>query len=38
MSRHTIEEWLGMAAQQGASDLHIVPGHKPTLRLHGRLG
>ena len=32
-----IEVWLEVAATKGASDLHIVPGHKPTLRLHGQL-
>ena len=33
----SIEVWLEVAAAKGASDLHIVPGHKPTLRLHGQL-
>ena len=33
----TIENWLAAAAAKGASDLHVVAGHKPTLRLHGRL-
>lgn len=28
---------LALAAQQGASDLHITAGLPPTLRLHGRL-
>jgi twitching motility protein PilT len=28
---------LGQAVEQGASDVHIVAGHPPTLRLHGRL-
>ncbi len=28
---------LGQAVEQGASDVHIVTGHPPTLRLHGRL-
>jgi twitching motility protein PilT len=28
---------LAQAVQQGASDLHLVVGHRPTLRLHGRL-
>ena len=32
-----IEVWLEVAAAKGASDLHIVAGHKPTLRLHGQL-
>lgn len=29
--------WLSEALEQGASDLHLVPGYPPTLRLHGRL-
>ena len=33
----SIENWLEVAAARGASDLHIVAGHKPTIRLHGRL-
>ena len=32
-----IEEWLKAAESQGASDLHVVVGHKPTIRLNGRL-
>jgi twitching motility protein PilT len=28
---------LTQAVEQGASDLHVVAGHRPTLRLHGRL-
>ena len=32
-----IREWLGAAVEQGASDLHVVVGHRPTLRLHGYL-
>ncbi len=28
---------LAAAVEQGASDLHVVVGHPPTLRLHGRL-
>ena len=32
-----IAAWLKHAVDAGASDLHIVPGYKPTLRLHGRL-
>lgn len=28
---------LAEAAKQGASDLHFVVGHRPTMRLHGRL-
>ncbi|HUE16942.1 MAG TPA: PilT/PilU family type 4a pilus ATPase [Planctomycetaceae bacterium] len=30
-------EALALAVEQGASDLHVVVGHRPTLRLHGRL-
>lgn len=33
----TMEAWLDKAVEVGASDLHIVAGHKPTLRLHGEL-
>ena len=29
--------WLAKAAQCGASDLHVVVGHRPTIRLHGQL-
>lgn len=32
-----IRDWLAEAVETGASDLHIVGGHRPTLRLHGRL-
>lgn len=32
-----IEEWLQIAAERGASDLHLVAGYKPTLRQHGKL-
>ena len=32
-----IEQWLQEAARRGASDLHVVVGHKPTIRLNGRL-
>lgn len=32
-----IPAWLNHAVEAGASDLHVVPGYKPTLRLHGRL-
>ncbi|HXY33331.1 MAG TPA: PilT/PilU family type 4a pilus ATPase [Planctomycetaceae bacterium] len=28
---------LAQAVEQGASDLHVVVGHRPTMRLHGRL-
>ncbi|HLJ12434.1 MAG TPA: PilT/PilU family type 4a pilus ATPase [Planctomycetaceae bacterium] len=29
--------WLSRAIQLGASDLHIIAGHPPVLRLHGEL-
>ena len=32
-----IHAWLSQAVEKNASDLHIVVGHPPTLRLHGRL-
>jgi Tfp pilus assembly pilus retraction ATPase PilT len=32
-----IRNWLAAAVEAGASDLHIVPGYPPTLRVHGRL-
>ena len=32
-----LHDWLEIAVQKGASDLHLVVGHRPTLRLHGRL-
>lgn len=32
-----IRDWLATAVQTGASDLHVVPGYPPTLRVHGRL-
>ncbi len=28
---------LAQAIEQGASDLHVVVGHRPTIRVHGRL-
>ncbi len=30
-------QWLAEAVERGASDLHVAAGHRPTLRLHGRL-
>jgi twitching motility protein PilT len=33
----TLRAWLLEAVDQGASDLHLVSGHAPTLRLHGIL-
>ena len=32
-----ISVWLNQAVEAGASDLHVVPGYRPTIRLHGRL-
>jgi twitching motility protein PilT len=32
-----LREWLGYAVQTGASDLHLIVGHPPVLRLHGEL-
>jgi twitching motility protein PilT len=32
-----LRQALAEAVQQGASDLHFVIGHRPTMRLHGRL-
>ena len=32
-----LHQALAEAAEQGASDLHVVVGHQPTMRLHGRL-
>src|SRR6266852_4522082 len=32
-----IREWLGLAVQAGASDLHLVVDYPPVLRLHGDL-
>ncbi len=32
-----LSEWLQQAVDMGASDLHLVVGHRPTLRLHGSL-
>ncbi len=29
--------WLARAVQASASDLHVVVGHRPTLRVHGEL-
>jgi twitching motility protein PilT len=30
-------DWLTAAVERGASDLHVVTGYPPTLRVHGRL-
>ncbi len=32
-----IIQWLEMAVTLGASDLHVVCGHRPTVRVHGQL-
>ena len=32
-----LREWLGQAVEAGASDLHLVAGYPPVLRLHGDL-
>src|SRR5262249_33404432 len=29
--------WLSQAVEAGASDLHVIVGHPPVLRLHGEL-
>ena len=32
-----LRAWLGRAVEAGASDLHLIAGHPPVLRLHGDL-
>src|SRR5258708_5027308 len=32
-----LREWLGLAVQAGASDLHLIADYPPVLRLHGDL-
>lgn len=32
-----LREWLNRAIEAGASDLHLIPGYPPVLRLHGDL-
>jgi twitching motility protein PilT len=32
-----LRDWLGTAVRTGASDLHLIAGHPPILRLHGDL-
>jgi twitching motility protein PilT len=32
-----VRRWLAAAVERGASDLHVVAGHPPILRLHGKL-
>lgn len=37
MHQYDLIEYLAMAVQAGASDLHLSPGASPTMRLHGQL-
>ena len=37
MDVENLESWLQRAVEFGASDLHVVVGHPPTMRLHGKL-
>ena len=30
-------DWLAIIAKRGASDLHVVPGYPPVVRIHGEL-
>jgi twitching motility protein PilT len=32
-----VHAWMVQAVDRGASDLHLIPGYPPTLRLHGDL-
>jgi twitching motility protein PilT len=34
---HRLRAWLSHALEVGASDIHLVPGYPPVLRLHGDL-
>ncbi len=34
---HRLREWLTRAVEAGASDLHLIAGYPPVLRLHGDL-
>ena len=34
---HRLREWLARAVESSASDLHLIAGHPPVLRLHGDL-
>ena len=34
---NSIDTWLEEAVRRGASDLHLVVDHRPTLRVHGQL-
>ncbi len=35
--REPLSDWLLQAAESGASDLHVLAGHPPIVRFHGRL-
>ncbi|GEP46203.1 type IV pilus twitching motility protein PilT [Brevifollis gellanilyticus] len=37
MRQYDLIEYLAMAMQAGASDLHLSPGAAPTMRLHGKM-
>ncbi|MES2597787.1 MAG: PilT/PilU family type 4a pilus ATPase [Verrucomicrobiota bacterium] len=37
MRQYDLIEYLAMAMQSGASDLHLSPGAAPTMRLHGKM-
>ncbi len=37
MHHYDLIEYLAMAIQAGASDLHLSPGAAPTMRLHGKM-
>ncbi len=37
MHQYDLVEYLAMAVQAGASDLHLSPGAAPTMRLHGKM-
>src|SRR5437899_11646519 len=32
-----VQKWFGLALEAGASDLHLIAGYPPVLRLHGDL-
>jgi twitching motility protein PilT len=37
MAGQLLVDWLEQTVSAGASDLHVVVGHRPTLRVHGEL-
>lgn len=37
LSSNPVTEWLHEAVTSEASDLHLVPGHRPSIRRHGAL-